>query len=277
MYKKKTFFLFCAPAYIAFLIFMIVPTISGLVYAFTDWNGIKVTQFVGLSNFERVFKDQYFLDSIWFTTKMAVLGNICSNVMGFFLALLTTSKLKGTVFFRSAYFVPNLITGLVLGYFWQYIFLYLFPLLGLPNLLVDSFGRLIALTIMETWQRGGYLMLLYIAAIQNIPKELNEAALIDGATGWQLIRYIQLPLCRASIGTSVIASLTSRIAMYEQIALTTSGGPGDDTMSLPIILVKGIMDYRYGYANAVGVVMFIIGLIVLGVVNKLFRMDEASY
>ena len=110
----------------------------------------------------------------------------------------------------------------------------------------------------------------------NIPKELNEAALIDGATGWQLIRYIQLPLCRASIGTSVIASLTSRIAMYEQIALTTSGGPGDDTMSLPIILVKGIMDYRYGYANAVGVVMFIIGLIVLGVVNKLFRMDEAE-
>lgn len=80
----------------------------------------------------------------------------------------------------------------------------------------------------------------------NIPQELNEAALIDGATGWQLIRHIQLPLCRASIGTSVIASLTSRIAMYEQIALTTSGGPGDDTMSLPIILVKGIMDYRYG-------------------------------
>ena len=90
-------------------------------------------------------------------------------------------------------------------------------------------------------------------------------------------RLGQLPLCRASIGTSVIASLTSRIAMYEQIALTTSGGPGDDTMSLPIILVKGIMDYRYGYANAVGVVMFIIGLIVLGVVNKLFRMDEANY
>ncbi len=95
----------------------------------------------------------------------------------------------------------------------------------------------------------------------NIPKELNEAALIDGATAWQLIRYIQLLLCRASIGTSVIASLTSRIAMYEQIASDHVRRSGDDTMSLPIILVKGIMDYRYGYANAVGVVMFIIGLL----------------
>ena len=105
----------------------------------------------------------------------------------------------------------------------------------------------------------------------------NDFGILNSVIRWNKIRYIQLPLCRASIGTSVIASLTSRIAMYEQIALTTSGGPGDDTMSLPIILVKGIMDYRYGYANAVGVVMFIIGLIVLGVVNKLFRMDEADY
>ena len=111
----------------------------------------------------------------------------------------------------------------------------------------------------------------------NIPHELCEAALIDGATGWQLIRSIQLPLCRGAIGTSIICSLTARIAMYEQIALTTAGGPGDDTMSLPIILVKGIMDYRYGYANAVGVVMFVIGLIILAVVNKAFRMDESDY
>lgn len=144
---------------------------------------------------------------------------------------------------------------------------------------IASVARRLGHSSMTTTQKtyAVIVTLVVLGDLMNIPKELNEAALIDGATGWQLIRYIQLPLCRASIGTSVIASLTSRIAMYEQIALTTSGGPGDDTMSLPIILVKGIMDYRYGYANAVGVVMFIIGLIVLGVVNKLFRMDEANY
>ena len=119
--------------------------------------------------------------------------------------------------------------------------------------------------------------LLVLGDLMNIPQELNEAAKIDGASGWQLVRHIQLPLCRSAIGTSVICTLTSRISMYEQISLTTQGGPGDDTMSLSILLVKGITDYRYGYANAIGVLMFVIGLIILGIVNKAFRMDVSDY
>lgn len=95
--------------------------------------------------------------------------------------------------------------------------------------------------------------------------------------GWQLIRYIQLPLCRSAIATGVICSITSRITMYEQISLTTAGGPGNDTMSLPILLVNAVTDYRYGYANAIGVVMFVIGLVMMGVINKVFRMNEVDY
>ena len=120
-------------------------------------------------------------------------------------------------------------------------------------------------------------LLLYSGYLKNIPMALEEAAKVDGATGWQVITRIQLPLCRNAIGTSMICSITARVAMYEQIALTTAGGPGDDTMSLPIILVKSIQDMKYGYANANGVIMFILGLITLAVINKAFRMNESVY
>ena len=111
----------------------------------------------------------------------------------------------------------------------------------------------------------------------NIPTEWIEAAKIDGAKGWQVIRYIMLPLCRNAIGTSVICSLTSRITMYEQIALTTAGGPGDGTMSLAIMLVNNVTDYKYGQANAIGVIMFLIGIVIMAIVNKVFRMNESVY
>ena len=110
-----------------------------------------------------------------------------------------------------------------------------------------------------------------------IPSELFEASRVDGASNLQIVRHIQFPLCRNAIGTSIIASVTARVAMYEQIALTTAGGPGDDTMNLPIILVKSVLDLKYGYANANGVIMFILGLLVLWIINKLFRMNERVY
>lgn len=119
--------------------------------------------------------------------------------------------------------------------------------------------------------------LIVLNDLMAVPEELTEAAKVDGATGWQVITRIQLPLCRNAIGTSMICSITARVAMYEQIALTTAGGPGDDTMSLPIILVKSIQDMKYGYANANGVIMFILGLITLAVINKAFRMNESVY
>ena len=113
--------------------------------------------------------------------------------------------------------------------------------------------------------------------LMSIPEEILEAARIDGASGWKVIAKIQLPLCRNSIGTGVICAVTSRIAMYEQIALTTAGGPGNDTMNISLILVNSISDMKYGYANANGVIMFIIGLVILAIVNKIFKMNESVY
>ena len=112
---------------------------------------------------------------------------------------------------------------------------------------------------------------------EEAAKELIEAAKLDGANGWQLIRFVELPLCRISIGTGMLCSITSRISMYEAIALTTAGGPGDDTMSLSVLLVRAITDYNYGFANAIGVIMFLIGLLVMYIVTKAFRMNDSIY
>lgn len=119
--------------------------------------------------------------------------------------------------------------------------------------------------------------LIVLNDLMAIPKELIEAAKLDGANGWQLIRFVELPLCRISIGTGMLCSITSRISMYEAIALTTAGGPGDDTMSLSVLLVRAITDYNYGFANAIGVIMFLIGLLVMYIVTKAFRMNDSIY
>ena len=119
--------------------------------------------------------------------------------------------------------------------------------------------------------------LIVLNDLMAIPDSLLEAARLDGASGWQLVRYIQLPLCRISIGTSMLCSITSRISMYEAIALTTAGGPGDDTMSLSVLLVRAITDYNYGFANAIGVVMFVFVLMVMLIINRAFRMNDSIY
>ena len=121
------------------------------------------------------------------------------------------------------------------------------------------------------------MTLIVLNDLMAIPEELTEAAKVDGASGWNLVSRIYLPLCRNSIGTGLICSITSRIAMYEQIRLTTAGGPGDDTMNIPLILVNSINDMKYGYANALGVIMFILGILILLIVDKAFRMNDSIY
>ncbi len=266
MYNKKTFFAFVLPAYIPFLIFMIIPTITALLYSFTDWNGLEVTEFVGFSNFIKIASDDIFLNSLVFTVKFAVLSVISSNLIGFILALIVTSKLKGTVFFRSAFFVPNLITGLVLGYFWQYIFLYMLPLLGLPNLLINADSGLIALLIMGTWQMSGYLMLIYIASIQNIPKELNEAAKIDGAGYLARLKSIIWPMVAPAFTSGVFISLVGAFKCFDNNYSLTQGGPFRSTEMLALnIYNTAFVEQEYGYTQAKAIVFLFIILTVTGI------------
>ena len=265
----KWIYLFLLPTIVIFAMFYLMPIAQVFVTSFTKWDGFNAPKFNGLTNYINLFTNSSFLIALKNLLWWCVIALTLHVGFGTLVAFVLYQRPHGWKFTRTVFMIPNVISAAAWAMIYKFIFNNDFGILNSvirvfnPNFNVQWFYKspwaFWAVTF--TWLFYAVIVTLVVLGdLMNIPKELNEAALMDGATGWQLIRYIQLPLCRASIGTSVIASLTSRIAMYEQIALTTSGGPGDDTMSLPIILVKGIMDYRYGYANAVGVVMFIIDL-----------------
>ena len=282
----KWIYLFLLPTVIIFLMFYFVPIIQVFLTSFTQWDGFTTPKFNGLTNYLNMFKTSGFIYALRNLLYWCIVGMFLHVGFGVLTAFVLFQKPRGWKLTRAVFMIPNVISAAA----WAMIYRFFFnDEMGILNSLIrlvnpnfhvrwfyQSPWAFWAVTI--TWLFYAVIVtLLVLGDLMNIPAELNEAARIDGATGWQLIRHIQLPLCRGSIGTSVIATLTARISMYEQISLTTQGGPGDDTMSLSILLVKGVTDYRYGYANAVGVLMFVIGLIILGVVNKAFRMNDSDY
>lgn len=250
----KWIYLFLLPTIVIFAMFYLMPIAQVFVTSFTKWDGFNAPKFNGLTNYINLFTNSSFLIALKNLLWWCVIALTLHVGFGTLVAFVLYQRPHGWKFTRTVFMIPNVISAAAWAMIYKFIFNNDFGILNSvirvfnPNFNVQWFYKspwaFWAVTF--TWLFYAVIVTLVVLGdLMNIPKELNEAALIDGATGWQLIRYIQLPLCRASIGTSVIASLTSRIAMYEQIALTTSGGPGDDTMSLPIILVKGIMDYRY--------------------------------
>ena len=186
----------------------------------------------------------------------------------------------------SVFMIPNIISAAA----WALIYRFIFnDQMGVLNSVIRVFDKDFSVqwfyqspyafwAVTLTWLFYAVIVtLIVLNDLMAIPKELIEAAKLDGANGWQLIRFVELPLCRISIGTGMLCSITSRISMYEAIALTTAGGPGDDTMSLSVLLVRAITDYNYGFANAIGVIMFLIGLLVMYIVTKAFRMNDSIY
>ena len=282
----KWIYLFLLPTIVIFAMFYVIPIAEVFITSFTKWDGFNAPTFNGLTNYFNLFGSSSFLLALKNLFWWCVIALFLHVGFGTLVAFVLYQRPRGWKLTRTVFMIPNVISAAAWAMIYKFIFNNDFGILNgflrlfNPDFNVQWFYKspwaFWAVTL--TWLFYAVIVtLIVLGDLMNIPQELNEAAVIDGATGWQLIRHIQLPLCRASIGTGVICSLTARIAMYEQIALTTAGGPGDDTMSLPILLVKGIMDYRYGYANAVGVVMFVVGLLILAVVNRMFRMDESDY
>lgn len=257
-----------------------------LITSFTKWDGFNAPVFHGLTNYINMVNSSGFMIALKNLIWWCVIALVLHVGFGTLVAFVLFQKKPGWKITRAVFMIPNVISAAAWAMIYRFFFSNDF---GILNSLIRVFNPDFSVqwfykspwafwAVTFTWLFYAVIVsLVVLGDLQNIPEEVNEAARIDGATGWQLIRYIQLPLCRGAIGTSVIASLTSRVSMYEQIALTTSGGPGYDTMSLPILLVNAVTDYRYGYANAVGVVMFALGLIILAVVNKMFRMNESDY
>ena len=263
-----------------------VPIIQVFVTSFTSWDGFNSPKFNGLNNYINLFKGDAFLISLKNLLAWGLIAMTLHVGFGTLVAFILYNKPVGWRFTRAVFMVPNVISAAAWAMIYRFIFNNDFGVLNRiirffnPDFNVSWFysSPWAFWSITLTWLFYAVIVTLVVLGdLMNIPQEWIEAAKIDGAEGWKLVKYIQLPLCRNASGTSVICSLTARITMYEQISLTTAGGPGDDTMSLSILLVNNLMDYRYGRANAIGVIMFIIGLIVLAVINKAFRMNESDY
>jgi len=255
MNKKREnsliFWLFLAPVLFAFLMVEIIPFLMGAWYSFTNWTssaridgGIR---FVGLDNYIGSFKDPAFGYSFGITLVYTVMNMVFINFVAFALALLVTSKLKLRNIYRVGFFVPNLIGGLILGYIWQFVFNnavpalgkivpFLSPLSASENLILgNNTAALMALVAVGTWQYAGYVMMIYIAAIENVPVELHEAAMIDGATPFARLRKITIPMAAQAFTITMFLTLVNSFKQFDVNVSLTSGGPSTMYQGKPIL------------------------------------------
>ena len=231
---------FVMPTLAAFIIGFIYPFLQGLYLSFCQFTTIEKAKWIGLDNYIRIFTDdpEPMMDSFGFTVAFAVVSIILINVIGFLFALFLTKELKGTNIFRTIFFMPNLIGGVVLGYIWQILINCFLSLVGQPLLALNSTAGYWGLIILMCWQQVGYMMIIYIAGLQAVPDSIMEAANIDGATSWQTLWRIKLPMVMPSITICVFLTLTNSFKLFDQNLALTNGDPNNETAMLALNIYK---------------------------------------
>ena len=236
--------LFVLPTLLAFTIGFIIPFFEGLYLSFCQFTTVKNAKFTGFGNYKKIFSDLTFLSSFKFTVLFAVASIVLINVIAFALALLLTRKLKGTNIFRTIFFMPNLIGGIVLGYIWQILINCVLSIVGKPLLALNTSAGYWGLIILMCWQQIGYMMIIYIAGLQNVSDDLIEAAQIDGATWWKTLWKVKLPMVMPSITICVFLTLTNSFKLFDQNLALTGGDPNHFTEMLALNI------YQTFYARA---------------------------
>ena len=226
------FIIFLLPVMIPFLLMVITPFIMGIYYSFTNWTGgLFDTEWVGLANYRALATDHRFIYSLYRTGIYSILNVIVINAAAFGLALLVTRKLKLQNLYRAGFFIPNLFGGLIIGYLWQFIFLVVLGQAGLGLLNaspINNENAMYALVVVVTWQYAGYIMMIYIAALQNVPEDLIEASQIDGANAFQRLRHIVLPLIAQAFTVAMFLTLVTAFKQFDTVFSLTGGGPGTE-------------------------------------------------
>lgn len=275
---SKYFPIFVLPTLIAFFIAFFIPFILGIYLSFTEFTTVNDATWVGLENYRRIFTDKYFIDSLFFTIKFTIVSVITINFFAFVLAYILTRGIKGTNLFRTVFFMPNLIGGIVLGYIW----------LILINGVLAHFGVTISydakygfwgLVIMMNWQLIGYMMIIYIAGLQNVPGELIEAAKIDGATKLQTLKNVTLPMVMSSITICLFLTLTNSFRLFDQNLVLTNGGPGQSTTMLALDIYKtfyGRVGWE-GVGQAKAVIFFLIVAVIALTQLAITRRKEVEH
>lgn len=272
---KRYFVVFTVPTLIAFAFAFIIPFVQGLYLSFCEFTTVSNAKWVGFDNYILAFSEgQGFTKALGFTTAFTVISVITINLFAFTIALLLTRKLKGTNLFRTVFFMPNLIGGIVLGYTWQQMInaiLYQFETTIVSN---AKYG-FIGLIVLMNWQMIGYMMIIYIAGLQNVPTELIEAAKIDGATSWQTLIKVKIPMVMSSITICMFLTLSNSFKLFDQNKALTDGAPMNKTQMLAL----NIYDTFYGKTGYEGVgqakaVVFFIIVVVIALAQLTFTRSK---
>ncbi|NLF26577.1 MAG: sugar ABC transporter permease [Clostridiales bacterium] len=231
---RRYFPLFVLPTLIAFAVVFLIPFLMGVYLSFTEFTTVTNSRWVGLSNYVTAFTtNREFLNALWFTVKFTAISVITINVLGFLMASLLTKSIRGTNLFRTVFFLPNLIGGIVLGWIWQMIFNGILYHYEMTLTFSPNFGFW-GLVILMNWQMIGYMMIIYIAGIQAIPGELYDAADVDGAGAWQKLTHVTLPMVMPSITICTFLTLTNSFKLFDQNLALTAGAPSKKTAMLAL-------------------------------------------
>lgn len=278
--RKRTFLLITIPILALFVCFNTIPLIKGVIYSFTNYKGFGNYDYVGFQNYIDLFSDARIGKSYLFTFKLAVVTTIVVNVISLLLALALNSKIRAKGFFRAAYFLPNILGALVVGYIFNYFFTYIVPALanmvgveGLSTSILSSKNTAwIGIMIVCAWQAIAMNTIIYISGLQTVPEDVYEAGSIDGATGWKKFWKLTFPLIVPFFTINMVLCVKNFLMVFDQIMALTKGGPAQSTESISYLIYNnGMAGGQFGFQSANAVVFFI-----LIVVVSVFQMRISS-
>ncbi len=276
--RKRTYLLITIPILALFITFNTIPLLRGVVYSFTNFRGFGNYEWVGLRNYIDLFSDARVGSSYIFTIKLAVVTTIVVNVISIILALALNSKIRAKGFFRGAYFLPNVLGALVVGYIFNYFFTYLVPALadmaGIESLnssiLASKNTAWIGIMIVCAWQAVAMNTIIYISGLQTVPEDVYEAGSLDGATGWKKFWKLTFPLIIPFFSINMVLCVKNFLMVFDQIMALTKGGPAQSTESISYLIYNnGMKGGQFGFQSA-NAVMFFIVIVIISIAQMKF-------
>lgn len=280
--KRRTFLLITIPILALFVCFNTVPLIRGVYYSFTNFRGFGSYDMVGLRNYIDLFSDARVGKSYWFTFKLSVACTIVTNVLSLLLALALNSKIRAKGFFRGAYFLPNILGALVVGYIFNYFFTYILPAFGQlvgiealqSSILSSPATAWLGVVVVCCWQAIAMTTIIYISGLQTVPADVYEAGDIDGATGWKKFRYLTFPLIIPFFSINMVLSVKNFLMVFDQVMALTKGGPAQSTESISYLIYNnGMSGGQFGFQSANAVIFFIV-IVALSVAQMKFSGEK---
>ena len=277
---KRYFPLFVLPTLVAFTIGFIVPFAEGIYLSFCKFTTVSNAKWVGFSNYAKAFADKSFIDAFWFTLAFTVVSTLLINLFAFGVALVLTRGIRGTNLVRTVFFMPNLSGGIVLGYIWQILINGLLSIVGEPLLALNTPAGFWGLIVLMAWQQVGYMMIIYIAGLQNIPGDLIEAAGIDGASTWQTLIKVKLPMVMSSVTICMFLTLTNSFKLFDQNLSLTGGEPNHATEMLALNIYQTFYGRSgpqwKGIGQAKAVIFFVVVVVIALIQLRATRSKEVQ-